>query len=311
MTFPIDKTKRLVWATTRAYLEADNFKRKRFGGKRKSHWTLFERMVRFFSIFLKIGPLYRIGNENARNVVVNHYTLSFKNLPKMFDGYKIVHLADLHVDCIPGIENTLAEKLAELKCDLCVITGDYREKTHGGYKQILGPMRKIIGSIKSQDGILAILGNHDTYLMVDDFEKMGMRVLVNETVRINRKGERLNITGVDDPNTYYTDSALVVLEEEHPGFKILLAHSPELFDLAQKNDYQMYLTGHTHGGQISLPGGRAIVTHIKTGKKYYRGVWRINGMTGFTNQGCSASGIPVRFNTQSEIAYLTLRRKKQ
>ena len=305
--FPVDKDKRLVWATTRAYLENDNFKRKRFGGKRKSHWTMFERMVRFFSIFLKIGPLYRIGKKNARNVVVNYYDLFFDNLPAAFDGYRIIQLTDLHLDCIPGIEDIISERLSELEYDLCVITGDYREQTHGGFKQILGPMKTIIDSFKPKDGAVAILGNHDTWLMIENFEQMGLRVLVNETIKINKEGAIINITGVDDPNTYYTDSALKSLEEDHPGFKILLAHSPELFDLAQQNSYQLYLTGHTHGGQICLPGGIALVTHLKNGKKYYKGVWNINGMTGLTNQGCGASGIPIRFNTQSEIAFITLK----
>ena len=267
--------------------------------------------MRFFSLFLKVGPFYRLGNQNARNVVVNYYEFIFKNLPPIFDGYRIIQLTDLHFDCIPGIEKILVEKLSDLKYDFCVITGDYREQTHGGYKQILQPMKETIDSIKNNDGIVAILGNHDTYLMVDDFEKMGIRVLVNETIRINRKGDYINITGVDDPSTYYTDSALIAMEQDVAGFKVLLAHSPELYDLAQKNNYHLYLTGHTHGGQICLPGGVAIVTHLKNGKKYYKGVWHVNGMTGLTNQGCGASGIPVRFNTQSEIAHITLRCNKK
>ncbi len=305
--FPVDKEKRLIWASTRAYLENDNFKRKRFGGKRKSYWTIFERSVRFCSIFLKPTPLFERGKRNARNVLVNKYQFTFPDLPTAFNNYRILHLTDLHLDCVPGIENSIAERISELDYDFAVITGDYREQTHGSYKQILKPMETIIKSINAPDGKVALMGNHDTYLMVEDFEKMGLRMLVNETVHIKKDGAFINITGVDDPNTYYTDSALAAIEERHSGWKMLLAHSPELFDLAQANDYKLYLCGHTHGGQIALPGGVALVTHLKNGKKFYRGSWNVNGMSGFTSQGCGASGIPIRFNTQSEIALITLK----
>jgi len=145
--------------------------------------------------------------------------------------------------------------------------------------------------------------------MVPEFEKMGLRVLTNETVHIRRGESSLSVTGLDDPSNYYTDAALCAMEEENDGCKIVLAHSPELYDMASSNGYKLYLCGHTHGGQICLPGGFPLVTHLKTGKKYFRGFWQYNGMSGYTNQGCGASGIPVRFNTKSEIAVITLSRK--
>ena len=306
MNYPVDRDKRLIWAMTRAYLENDNFKYKRYGGKRRSHWTLFERFVRYFGYVLKLGPLYRRGYENARKVVVNRLDLRFAEIPESFRGYRILHLTDLHLDCVKGIEDIICDRIQGLEYDLCVITGDYRESTHGGFKQILPPFKKIVDAIRAQDGILALLGNHDSYLMVEEFEAMGVRVLTNETVKIERRGEHIWVTGVDDPSKYYTDNAQRAMEEHHNGFKIVLVHSPELFDLADENDYQLYLCGHTHGGQIRLPGGFAPVTHLKTGRKFYRGLWHYNNMIGYTNQGCSASGIPVRFNTQSEVALITL-----
>ncbi len=309
MKFPLDKEKRLIWSTARSCLENNKFKHKRFGGKQKSHWTLFERFVRFGSIFLKIGPFYRIGNANAKNVTVSRIDIPSAHCPEAFDGYKILHLSDLHLDCVKGLEDIICDRLENLAYDLCVITGDYREKTHGGYKQILEPMQKVLESIHTRDGILAVLGNHDTYQMVPEFEKMGLRVLTNETVHIRRGESSLSVTGLDDPSNYYTDAALCAMEEENDGCKIVLAHSPELYDMASSNGYKLYLCGHTHGGQICLPGGFPLVTHLKTGKKYFRGFWQYNGMSGYTNQGCGASGIPVRFNTKSEIAVITLSRK--
>jgi len=103
---------------------------------------------------------------------------------------------------------------------------------------------------------------------------------------------------------------LRALEESMEGFKIVLVHDPSMFDLAADNGYRLYLTGHTHGGQICLPGGIPVVRHLRHGRKYYRGVWKYAKMTGYTGQGVGVVGIPVRFNTQSEITLFRLCRKK-
>lgn len=156
---------------------------------------------------------------------------------------------------------------------------------------------------------MAVLGNHDTYLMVDYFEEMGIRVLANETVTISRNDGQLAVTGVDDPHYYYTDQAITSMEEHIDGFKILLGHSPELYDVAADNGYSLYLCGHTHGGQICLPGGIPLITHLYNGRKFYRGLWRYNGMKGYTSQGCGSVSIPIRFNCESEISLITLKQK--
>ena len=255
--------------------------------------------------------LYARGHRNAKDVSVTDVEIPFQNLPKSFDGYKILHLTDLHLDCVKGIENIICEKIKDLNYDLCVITGDYREKIHGTFKQILTPMKGIARAVEAKDGMLAVLGNHDSYLMVDHLESMGIDVLTNETVSISRGKEQIVISGIDDPNCYYTDQALCCLEEEFNAFKIALVHSPELYDIAVKNNYDLYLCGHTHGGQICLPGGIPLITHVPHGRRYYRGLWQCHNMMGYTSQGCGSSGIPVRYNTHAEIALLTLKVKRE
>jgi len=303
--------KRKLWAVTRSCLEANTHKHKRYGGRRKSHWTLFERLNMIFGIFLKIVGLYARGHRNAKNVVITEVEITFKNLPGSFHEYKILHLTDLHLDCVKGLENIICEKIKDLNYDLCVITGDYREKIHGTFKQILTPMKRIARAVEAQDGIWAVLGNHDSYLMVNPLEAMGISVLTNETVSISRGNEKIVVSGIDDPNCYYTDQALSCLEEDFDAFKIALVHSPELYDIAAKNDYDLYLCGHTHGGQICLPGGIPLITHVPHGKRYYRGLWQYHNMMGYTSQGCGSSGIPVRYNTHAEIALLTLKVKRE
>ncbi len=298
-----------IWYHLRANLEIDNIKHKRFGGKRKSHWTLFERLMHVFGYFLRVINVYERGKRNAQNIVVNKIDLNFDNLPVDFDGYTILHLTDLHLDCGIRLDNLICEKLKDLSYDLCVITGDFREHNHGGFKQILEPTQKIIETIQAKDGIYTVLGNHDSYLMVPYFEEMGMKVLNNETVSIRRNGQQIILTGVDDPNCYYTDQAWIELENSNGNFKITLAHSPELYDISADNGYQLYLCGHTHGGQICLPGGIPIFTHVNDGRRFNKGLWKHKNMFGYTSTGCGVSGLPVRYNSESEIVLLTLKSK--
>ena len=302
------KEKRQIWTLTRSFMETDNYKYKRNGRKSKSHWTLFERLVHVFGFLLKITNLYKTGYHNAKNIIINDVNINFPELPESFNSYKILHLSDLHLNCIKGIENIICRKIKSLSYDICVLTGDYRENTYGSFKQILTPMKKIADTINAKDGILAVLGNHDSYLMVNHFEEMGIKILTNETISICRKNDQIAVTGIDDPHYYYTDQALYALEEECDNFKIVMVHSPELYDLAADNEYNLYLCGHTHGGQICLPGGIPLITHVYAGKKFHRGLWKYSNMKGYTNQGCSTVCIPVRFYSESEIALITLKK---
>ena len=92
------------------------------------------------------------------------------------------------------------------------------------------------------------------------------------------------------------------------GFRILLQHSPELLDEAAAEGVSLYLTGHTHGGQICLPGGVPIMTNVKSPRRYARGLWKHGAMTGYTTMGVGVSVMPVRFFSKGEVAVITLRR---
>ena len=87
---------------------------------------------------------------------------------------------------------------------------------------------------------------------------------------------------------------------------VLLSHTPEIYRQAAHAGFDLMLCGHTHGGQICLPGGYPLILHVRHGRRYYRGLWRYKGMTGFTSQGCGTIGIPIRFNTVSEATLITL-----
>ncbi len=302
------KQKRRVWIRTRKALEGNHYKHNRYGKRKKSLWHLFVYLLLFFKIPLKATRLYDLGNRNAKNIIINHVDIKIHDLPQSLDGYRILHLTDLHLDFITGIENKVCEKIKTIACDLCVLTGDYRAGTKGAFNNIMEPLQKIIDTVQTKDGIYAVLGNHDTYAMAEGLEKMGIRFLANESIVIPRGEDQIVLTGVDDPHYYFTEQARLALQNEFEGFKVALVHTPELYDWAAENNYRLYLCGHTHGGQVCLPGGIPIVTHLDAGKRFYRGLWKYSDLTGYTNQGSGTVCIPVRFFTQSEIALITLTR---
>ncbi|RMH59183.1 MAG: metallophosphoesterase [Zetaproteobacteria bacterium] len=301
--------RRLMWAAARCWMESENFKHLRGGRRRRYHWDAFARGLRLFGFGLKLCGLYQRGVRNALDVRLNRFSLHFRDLPSAFDGYTLLHLSDLHFDALPGLDRAVAELLRNLDgVDLCVLTGDYRAALHGEYRQVLPALRRVVEAVASRDGFVATLGNHDTVLMVDEIERMGIRVLANETLRLERDGQWLHLTGVDDVHYYYTDMALDALRRADRGFRIALVHSPELYDLAAQAGYALYLAGHTHGGQVALPGGRPIVRHLQRGRHLAAGLWRHQGMVGYTTSGIGVSGLPVRFNTRGEVAMITLRK---
>jgi predicted MPP superfamily phosphohydrolase len=169
-------------------------------------------------------------------------------------------------------------------------------------------LRPLVEGVRSRHGVLGVLGNHDDCHMVGPMEAMGIRMLVNESVRLARGSEVLQVVGTDDVHYYFTDQAVHALEAARDSFTIALVHSPEAYDVAAGLGVDLYLCGHTHAGQVCLPGGRPVIRHLSRGRRFYRGTWRHRGMLGVTNAGAGTSGVPVRFNTRGEILILTLRR---
>lgn len=293
--------RRQMWAANRFWMEIYNMKTKRYGNKGHHHWYQLLFMMNTFKYFLKVFGLYKRGVRNAKNIVMREIPLYFSNLPEEFDGFTILHLSDLHLDSLEGLEDMILHNLNNRTFDLCLLTGDYRTKLHGTNKEIIKRLKYLIDGIHSQEGFIGVLGNHDDCHMVNPLEQIGIHVLINSSHLIHRGNEQIRIIGTDDVHYYYTDQALHALEYADKGFSIAMVHSPELFDFASSMGVDLYLCGHTHAGQVCLPGGIPIIKHLNRGRKYYRGEWVYNGMKGITSAGVGTSGIPVRFNTRGEI----------
>lgn len=250
--------------------------------------------------FLHATGLYRKGHDELLSAKVRYNDIVLGNrLPKEFDGFRILHLSDLHIDIDPDLVGALSEKISRLQFDLCVMTGDYRNKTVGDYRKTVELMLELRKSIKTP--AFLVLGNHDFLAMVPEFAKGGYKTLINESVIIRRGNASISICGVDDPVIFKTDDVHKALAGAEGAVKILLSHSARVWRKARDNGADILLCGHTHGGQICLPGGKALIINDCAPKAMRRGAWEKDGLVGYTSCGCGASGLPIRLNCPSEI----------
>jgi len=251
--------------------------------------------------------LTKRGERNARALRVNAYSIVLPNLPRAFDGYRLLHLSDVHIDGVAGLTEALCEHLAGLHADACVFTGDFRYHTSGPCFNVVHHMEKVVRHIHVRDGVYGVLGNHDEYEEVALLEQVGLRMLMNAAVPLRRDGETVWLAGIDDPHYYQCDDVERACEEVPPGAcAILLAHSPECYAAAAARGLALYLCGHTHAGQMRIPHLGAPLVHARCPRAFAAGLWRHGGMQGFTNAGAGCSCVPARFGCPPEIALLEL-----
>lgn len=299
---------KLIWASVRSVLELDSVKHKKNGKRSQSHWSAFEKILHFSEFFLKLSGLHKRGIQNSLDVKHKELTFTFPDLPEAFDGFSILHLSDLHIDAHHQLADSITRAIPDEVFDVCVLTGDYRFHTEGAFKQILKPLGAVTSQLKSHYGNFAVLGNHDTGALIEYEKDLNLKFLVNDSFVIEKNKNKLVLTGTDDPFKYFTQRAVNAMEESEEGFKIALVHTTELADTAAENNYKLYLCGHTHAGQICLPGGTPLITHQYEGRGFHSGIWHKNGMTGYTHSGCGVSGIPIRFFSRGETVKIVLKR---
>jgi predicted MPP superfamily phosphohydrolase len=161
----------------------------------------------------------------------------------------------------------LTELLPELTYDVCVLTGDYRGGTFGPFDAALEGLARVRSHLKGP--VYGVLGNHDTIRMIPGLEEIGIRMLLNECEKILRDDQLIYLAGIDDAHYYRVDNIEKAASEiPDNGFSILLSHTPEIYRQAAHAGFDLLLSGHTHGGQICLPGSiRSLLI------RFYRGIW--------------------------------------
>lgn len=286
----------------RRRLEIENAREQRaFGGGLNffhiENWYSVHSLIR---LTLQLTGLYWRGRRNAARVRVQHNDVKLSGLPRAFHGYTILQISDMHVDRNEAAVHRLIQILYEIDYDLCVLTGDYRGKTYGPIDGTLHGMGLVRAHLK--DPIYAVLGNHDTIRMLPGFEDMGIRTLLNESVSVERHNSRIHFAGIDDAHYYRVDdiakAAAGIPQDE---VSILLSHTPEIYRDAARANFDLLLGGHTHGGQICLPGGIPITLDSTLPRYMGSGSWQYQGMRGYTSVGMGTSIVTVRLNCLPEI----------
>ena len=299
---------REIWAERRRVME------RRGGSVNPDGWhgdwqsDIFRVAAHGFAWATRLVGQHARGRRNALTPQLVEHSFRFADLPAALDGYRILHLSDPHLDWLPELAGVARRMLGGVAVDLVAVTGDIHGAPRTPLARSTLPLAELLTGPKIRDRIVAVLGNHDPVGMADALEHVGITTLINESLVIERGRDRLVLTGLDDVHRFYTPAAQQALEDAPPGFRVALVHSAEIADHAAKLGFSLYLCGHTHGGQICLPGGRALLTRLRRCHFGARGEWRAGAMIGYTSNGLGIGEVPLRFQCRGEIAVITLRR---
>ena len=287
-------------------------------GVEKDHEDIFGHGINFFhpenwysvhSLIrnvLKLTGLYWRGCKNSERIQIRHNEIKSRHLPPLFDRFTILHISDMHVDMNPGSMRRLIECLREVQYDICVLTGDYRGETFGPFDAALEGLAEVRCHLKEM--VYGVLGNHDTIRMVPGMEDMGIRMLLNEADAIVRGNQRIHLAGIDDAHYYRADNLeKTACDIPHGEFSILLSHTPEIYRQAAHAGFHLMLSGHTHGGQVCLPGSIPITLDSVLPRYMGAGPWKYHTMAGYTSVGVGSSIVAVRFHCPPEITLHHLR----
>lgn len=234
--------------------------------------------------------------------------INLVNLPKAFEGLRIVQISDLHGKLFDG--KGLVQRVNNLNPDLVVITGDVFDEYH---EIPLEYAAAVLGGLTAKHGIYYVYGNNDLYLGKDKIKQtmaaINIKTLEDEKVQIKVDDQSLFLIGVNYPRMRKLDLAPLA-KDTRKAPKILLAHRPEIIDPAIAAGISLVLVGHTHGGQIKSPYIPKFVTVVKKGyEKYNSGLFDIRGTQMYVNRGLGVSDTPLRFLTRPEITLISLHNK--
>jgi predicted MPP superfamily phosphohydrolase len=233
-----------------------------------------------------------------------------EGLPESFDGFRIAQISDVHHSRLVSIEDVgrVVELAQGAGADLIALTGDYTT----AYRRYIEPCAEALGGLSAAEGVWAVLGNHDHYtdpqLTARALERAHISVLNNANTVLRRGGDALQLAGIDDWSWNGTDwpRALYGLDRKLPT--VLLSHQPRVLDVAEAEKVSLILSGHTHGGQLSLPFIGAPARFGVEDFKYLRGLYARNGTQLYVSRGTGVIGLPLRFGVRPEIAVIRLRK---
>ena len=246
---------------------------------------------------------YGVAYERHRLGITNA-TLPVSGLPPGLDGLRIGFLTDIHHSAMVPAEDirTAVNMVAAARTDLIILGGDYVTWGDRGY---VGPVAELLAPLTSPHGVFAILGNHDDDRdMPTALAAKHIQVLKDARTRLEIRGEGLVLAGI----RFWTRKAsdIVHIIGQPRDTLLLLAHDPRRLDEAATLDIPAVLSGHTHGGQIVLPGVGALA---RRNFPVLAGLGSRGNTSMFVSRGIGTVYVPVRINCPPEVAIVTLKRK--
>ncbi|AET70676.1 putative phosphohydrolase [Desulfosporosinus orientis DSM 765] len=278
------------------------------GGFIANHWLLS-------SMPLAGAGVFGWAEYDTLNLKCQLWDLFYPNLPLALEDTTICQLSDLHLESLRITPEHIKKSVMAEKPDLIVLTGDIIST-----RTDLDKLNSYLAGLTAPQGNFIVMGNNDySHLShtlfkryVQQLKDLGWTLLINKAEFLPNLN--LWIIGVDDPATAHDDVDLAYEKvlaaqslPENPSFRLVLSHSTDCLDGVAKNGADLFLAGHTHGGQIRLPGLKPLITNTYLGDLgFYEGYHVINGVPLYINTGIGESMIPIRFNVPPEIAFFTL-----
>jgi len=253
-----------------------------------------------------LSKVAKTAIDEANSLTVEEVTIEIDRLPAKLDGFRIVHLSDIHHSRFTGLDH-ISNAVAtanHLKPDIVFLTGDY--VSHD--PEYIAPVAEVLSGLESEFGTHACLGNHDHWTDADLVTHLlrgeGISVLINEGFRFEGRDASFWICGVDDYMAGKTDVAAALKGSFPDEMKVLLAHNPVIFRQAVRAEIDLTLSGHTHGGQIKM---RDPERRLLPRRKLSSGLHRRNESQIYITRGIGTVVVPARYQCPPEISLLELR----
>ncbi len=244
--------------------------------------------------------------NEANSLKIERITIDLKRLPKSLEGFRLVHLSDIHHSPFTDLEH-IKRAVAisnSLNPDMFVLTGDYVSHE----REYIEPMAEVLGTLQSEFGTFACLGNHDHWtdgeLVTESMRNAGINVLINEGIRFTARDSSFWLAGVDDFMVGKTDLRAALRGSFPDEMKMLLAHNPIIVRRAARLGIDLMLSGHTHGGQVKI---RDDEKRILPRRRLKNGLHRRKETQIYITRGIGTVVLPVRYHCPPEISLIELR----